>query len=75
VNDVTGRLAGKIALITGAASGLGEAMTRRFIAEGATVVIADIDTAAGRALAQEFGSAARFQLLDVTREPSWLEAL
>ncbi len=75
MKDVTGRLAGKIALVTGAASGLGEAITRRFIAEGATVVVADIDMAAGRALAQELGSAAGFQLLDVTREPSWIEAL
>jgi 3(or 17)beta-hydroxysteroid dehydrogenase len=70
-----GRLQGKLALVTGAASGLGEAITRRFVAESAQVVIADIDTAGGEALAAELGDAARFVRLDVADEDSWLAAL
>lgn len=68
------RLSGKIALVTGGASGLGAAIARAFVAEGAEVVIADIDEAAGRALAAELGSA-RFVLLDVTQEAQWQAAL
>jgi NAD(P)-dependent dehydrogenase (short-subunit alcohol dehydrogenase family) len=71
-----GRLQGKRALVTGAASGLGEAITRRFVAEGAHVVIGDIDIQGGEALAVELGSnAARFVRLDVADEDSWLTAL
>jgi 3(or 17)beta-hydroxysteroid dehydrogenase len=68
------RLQDKIAFVTGGASGLGEAMVRRFIAEGAQVIIADIDEAGGTALAAELGPAARFVLLDVTREDNWRAA-
>ena len=49
------RLNGKTALITGGSSGLGAAMATRFIAEGASVVIADIDDAGGKALTAELG--------------------
>ncbi len=70
-----GRLEGKMALVTGAASGLGEAITRRFVAEGASVVIADIDIENGEALAAELGAAARFVRLDVADEDSWLAGL
>jgi NAD(P)-dependent dehydrogenase (short-subunit alcohol dehydrogenase family) len=45
------KLAGKVALVTGGASGLGEAIVRRYVAEGARVVIADIDVRLGEALA------------------------
>ena len=68
-----GRLQGKTALVTGGASGLGEAISRRFVAEGAQVIIADIDVDGGTALAAELGAAARFVRLDVTVEESWLE--
>ena len=68
------RLAGKTAFISGAASGLGAAMARAFVAEGASVVIADIDEAGGAAMVAELGSAARFVMLDVTKEQSWLDA-
>lgn len=69
------RLTGKIALVTGGASGLGEAIARRFVAEGAAVIVADIDAAAGEALAAELGPPARFVPLDVSDEASWLAAL
>lgn len=69
------RLAGKIAMVTGAASGLGEAIARRFVAEGAQVVLADIDVAGGEALSAELGAAAPFVRLDVADEASWIEAL
>lgn len=68
------RLEGKIAFITGGASGLGEAMVRRFVAEGAQVVIADIDTVNGAALAAELGAATRFVSLNVSLEAEWLAA-
>jgi NAD(P)-dependent dehydrogenase (short-subunit alcohol dehydrogenase family) len=50
---VTGRLDGKVAVITGAASGIGRASARKFAAEGAHVVVADLDEAGGKALAEE----------------------
>ncbi len=68
------RLSGKIALVTGGASGLGAAIARAFVDEGAEVVIADIDEAAGQALADELGSA-RFVPLDVTQEAQWQAAV
>ena len=69
------RLSGKIALVTGAASGLGEAISRRYSAEGAHVILADIDEASGKAVAASLGAPARFVRLDVTDEGSWLAAL
>lgn len=59
-------LAGKVAVITGGASGLGEGLVRRFAAEGAQVVFGDVDAERGRAVAGELGSAARFLTSDVT---------
>jgi len=67
----TPELEGRIALITGAARGLGAQMARRFAAAGARVVIADLDEAAGRALAAELPGAG-FRRLDVTCEAEWL---
>jgi NAD(P)-dependent dehydrogenase (short-subunit alcohol dehydrogenase family) len=65
---VTGRLEGKVALITGAASGIGAGTARRFVAEGATVIVADMQDEAGRAIAAEFGEQARFVHVNVTSE-------
>src|SRR5689334_24647626 len=61
---MAGRLDGKIAVITGAASGIGAATARRFRAEGAMLVLADIDEERGAALAKELG--ATFRRVDVT---------
>ena len=74
MNERTLRLAGKAALVTGGASGIGLATARRFVAEGARVVIADLDEAAGAQAAGELGAAAFFLRHDVTSEPGW-EAL
>jgi NAD(P)-dependent dehydrogenase (short-subunit alcohol dehydrogenase family) len=59
-----GRLDGKVAVITGAASGIGRASARRFAAEGAHVVVADVDKDGGTALAEEIGGL--FVRADVT---------
>lgn len=63
------RLAGRVALVTGGASGIGAAAVRRFVAEGACVVVADVQDDAGRKLAEEAGEdRARYAHCDVTRE-------
>jgi NAD(P)-dependent dehydrogenase (short-subunit alcohol dehydrogenase family) len=62
------RLDGKRAVITGAASGIGEATARLFVAEGASVVLADVDTERGGRLASELGERATFVSTDVSRE-------
>lgn len=63
-----GRLEGKVAVITGGASGIGEASVRRFVAEGCKVVIADLQEARGERLAGALGASAAFVRTDVTRE-------
>lgn len=60
-----GRLANKIALVTGAASGIGRATMAKLVAEGAQVVCADIDIEGGQAAVDEIGDAARFVPCDV----------
>jgi cyclopentanol dehydrogenase len=73
-----GRLNGKVALITGAAGGLGAEMVRVFAREGASVVFGDIADEAGEALAQEVrvaGGDARYRRLDVTVEDDWRAAV
>ncbi len=72
------RLAEKVALITGAAQGIGAAVARRFAAEGAAVFIADVKAAEGEALAAGLtagGGHAWFVPLDVRIEAQWVKAL
>jgi NAD(P)-dependent dehydrogenase (short-subunit alcohol dehydrogenase family) len=63
---MTDELAGKVAIVTGGASGLGEGLVRRFATEGAKVLIADIDRDAGVALAADLGEQTRFVEADVS---------
>jgi NAD(P)-dependent dehydrogenase (short-subunit alcohol dehydrogenase family) len=60
-------LAGKVAIVTGGASGIGRATVERFVAEGARVVIADVDDERGDDLASELGDAVVFQRVDVSQ--------
>ena len=61
------RLKDKVAVITGGASGFGEAMARRFVAEGAKVMVADMNAAGAKAVADSIGDAARSIGADVTK--------
>jgi 3alpha(or 20beta)-hydroxysteroid dehydrogenase len=72
---VAGRLSAKRALVTGGAHGLGQAIVRAFVAEGADVAVGDVDHAAGRALVAELGEATRFVPLDVGSEAQWATAV
>jgi 3alpha(or 20beta)-hydroxysteroid dehydrogenase len=65
------RLAGKVALITGSARGMGEAHARLFVAEGAKVILTDLSEQAGQAIAQELGENALFLKHDVTKLADW----
>lgn len=65
---MSNRLQGKVAVITGAASGFGAAMARRFAAEGCRVVLGDIQEAPCATLAREIGNSAVSTVCDVTRE-------
>ena len=64
------QLEGKIAIITGGAKGIGAAIAKRYVAEGARVMIADIDEQRARTLADELGDAAHATYLDVTLSQS-----
>jgi 3(or 17)beta-hydroxysteroid dehydrogenase len=70
-----GRLTGKVALITGAAKGLGAAIAASFVREGAFVIVCDVDETAGAAVAEGLGPAAAFLRLDVRHEAEWISKL
>ncbi|MBB4116160.1 D-sorbitol dehydrogenase (acceptor) [Rhizobium sp. BK226] len=71
----TGRLSGKVALVTGGASGIGKAVCERFAAEGARVVVADLDGERCARVAQAIGPHAWGMALDVTSQDSIEEAV
>lgn len=70
-----GRLAGKVAIVTGAAQGMGAAHARRFVVEGAKVVITDVNVSAGEALVSELGPDTMFVRLDVANGEGWQQAI
>ena len=72
---MTDRLAGKVALISGAARGMGAAHARELVGHGARVVCGDILDTAGEQVAAELGDAARYLHLDVTRPEDWEAAV
>lgn len=65
---MSGRIQDRVAVVTGGASGIGEGTARRFVEEGAKVVIADMQADAGAALVSELGDATRFIECNVTSE-------
>ncbi len=66
-----GELKNEVAIITGAAKGMGAMHVRKFVDEGAKVVVTDIDEQAGADLAEEMGDSAAFAKLDVSKEADW----
>lgn len=69
---MTGRLAGKVAIVTGAARGMGEASARLFVREGARVVLVDKRDDLGAAVAASLGADAAYVSADVTDEAGWV---
>ena len=69
------RLQDRVAVITGGASGIGEGTVRLFAAEGARVVIADVQDARGEKLAEELGTNTTYVHADVTREDEVANAI
>ena len=70
MSAAAGRLAGKVAIVTGAGRGIGEATARAFAREGASVVVAELDPATGAAVAEALGGPALYLPCDVTEEAS-----
>ena len=68
---MTGRLEGKVAIITGAAKGIGAAEAELFVAEGAMVILTDVDDDAGSVLADKLDGRAEFHHHDVGDEAAW----
>lgn len=72
------RLQDRIALVTGGAAGIGKATAQRFVEEGATVIICDVNQEAGEAAAEELGPKVTFYQVDVTNRQAvqaWVEAV
>ena len=71
IQPIDGRLAGRAAVVSGGASGIGRATCRRLAQEGARVAVADVDEDGGASVAAELGERAFFHSLDVTDEGVW----
>ena len=69
------RLDGKVVIVTGAAQGTGEGIARRAVAEGARVLVGDVQVAKAHALVEALGAGAQFAPLDVTSEADWTAAV
>jgi len=69
--DTGTRLAGKVAIVTGGASGIGAETARVFAGQGARVVICDLNDALGQSIAEEIGGGAEYRSLQVTSEDQW----
>lgn len=77
-NETSGRVAGKVALVTGGASGLGQSCAMRLAGEGATVMVTDIQDALGEETAsaiRELGGSAQYLHHDVTSEAEWQQVV
>lgn len=75
MTDMSDRLAGQVVIVSGSAGGQGAAEARLLAAQGARVMVADVDDDAGRAVAEGIGDAARYHHLDVRDEADWRAVL
>ncbi|MBT4490238.1 MAG: SDR family NAD(P)-dependent oxidoreductase, partial [Rhodospirillaceae bacterium] len=71
--DTGTRLSGKVAIVTGGASGIGAETARVFAGQGATVVVCDLNDALGQAVVAELGGGAEYRSLQVTDEGQWAD--
>src|SRR3954471_1364180 len=69
------KLDGKVAIITGSAQGMGAMHARKFVEEGAKVVITDLNIEGAKSLADELGENALALKLDVSNEENWIEVV
>jgi 3alpha(or 20beta)-hydroxysteroid dehydrogenase len=69
------RLSGKVAIVTGAAQGMGESHARVFVREGAKVILTDVNVAGGNALSDELGDDAVFIAHDVSKSADWTRVI
>ena len=72
---MAGRVDGKVAIVTGGASGIGAETARTLVREGATVTLTDVNEALGKAVAEELGERATFLPHDVSDEARWREVI
>src|ERR1700734_831289 len=69
--ETMGRVADKVVLVTGGGSGIGRATAKLLAAEGATVIVSDINRAGGLETVQQIGGKARFEEHDTAQEADW----